>query len=248
MTIRLVFALAVGLAVVGIAPAGATQTERPGFEDAAPAGETGFDCGDLFYDDGTPEDAIFFGGGQAGESDHFLGVRFELADFSIVPGSVALTGFCVSNQLDLSAFGGPWPNEVVVVRDLDGLPDLDHPQRQATMLTGDGRGAFELQFESPWRIDEPVFWILVRGDPVHAGEDFNVESDQSPDAAGKSWLTDRGLDFMFQTEQNLMIRANIESARPDAVGVPLLSAAGLALLAGLLLALGAVTKSHRRLR
>lgn len=167
------------------------------------------DCGDLFYDDGTPEDAIFFGGGQAGENDHFLGVRFELADFDLAPGTVELTGFCVSNQFDFSAAGGPWPNEVFVYRDNDGLPDIDDPQRRSTMLTGDGTGAFELDFDTTWRIDDPVFWIMVRGDPINAGEDFNVESDQSSESTGNSWLTDRGLDFIIQTQQNLMIRANV---------------------------------------
>lgn len=167
------------------------------------------ECGDLFYDDGTAEDAIFFGGGQAGEDDHFLGVRFELADFELAPGSVELTGFCVSNRFDFSAIGGPWPNEVFVYRDNEGLPDIDNPQRRATMLTGDGTGAFELDFEAPWQVDEPVFWIMVRGDPIHAGEDFNVESDQSSEPTGNSWLTDLGLGFIFQTEQNLMIRANV---------------------------------------
>ena len=185
-----------------------------------------FDCGDLFYDDGTPENAIFFGGGQAGEDDHFLGVRFELADFGLLPNQVELTGFCVSNQFDFSAAGGPWPNQVFVYRDNDGLPDIDNPQREATMLTGDGQGAFEFEFDTPWRIEQPVFWIMVRGDPVNAGEDFNVETDLSSEPAGKSWLTDRGLDFIFQTEQNLMIRANVAAlpVPPAAEPVPVLGA------------------------
>ena len=188
-----------------------------------------FDCGDLFYDDGTAENAIFFGGGQAGEDDHFLGVRFELADFGLVPNQVELTGFCVSNQIDLTVVGGPWPNQLFVYRDNDGLPDIDHPQREATMLTGDGQGAFELEFDKPWRLGEPVFWIMVRGDPVHAGEDFNVETDQSSEPTGNSWLTDRGLDFIFQTEQNLMIRAKVAALPlpPPAEPVPMLSSGGL---------------------
>ena len=195
------------------------------------------ECGDLFYDDGTAEDAIFFGGGQAGEDDHFLGVRFKLDDFELSPGSVELTGFCVSNRFDFSAIGGPWPNEVFVYRDKEGLPDIDNPQRRATMLTGDGTGAFEMDFETPWRIEAPVFWIMVRGDPIHAGEDFNVESDQSSEPTGNSWLTDRGLSFIFQTGQNLMIRANVRRlpvAAPPApvptLGVGSLMLLGLALL------------------
>ena len=72
-----------------------------------PARGAAFDCGDLFYDDGGAENSIFFGGGQAGETDHFLGVRFELDDFGLEAGRVVLTGFCISNSLDLTAFGGP---------------------------------------------------------------------------------------------------------------------------------------------
>jgi len=204
----------------------------------SPAGDPpGLDCGDLFYDDGTAENSIFFGGGQAGEEDHLLGVRFELADFGLAPNQVALTGFCISNQIDLTVVGGPWPNEVFVYRDADGLPAIDAPQRRATVLTGDGTGAFEVTFDEPWRIDEPVFWIMVRGDPVNAGEDFNVETDLSSEQAGKSWLTDRGLDFIFQTEQNFMIRANIgpAPAPPPAEPVPALGAAWAVLLALLLI-------------
>ena len=70
------------------------------------------ECGDLFYDDVKAEKATFFCGGQAGEDDHFLGLRFELADFELASGSVELTGSCVSNRFDFSAIGGPWPNEV----------------------------------------------------------------------------------------------------------------------------------------
>lgn len=204
------------------------------------------ECGDLFYDDGTAEDAIFFGGGQAGENDHFIGVRFELADFELTPGTVELTGFCVSNRFDFSAIGGPWPNEVFVYRDNDGLPDIDNPQRHGTMLTGDGTGAFELDFDTPWRIDEPEFWIMVRGDPVHAGEDFNVESDQSSEPTGNSWLTDRGLGFIFQTEQNVMIRASIrrlpEVSPPRPV--PTLGT-GTLVLFGLALLLAAIRRARR---
>ncbi|GAB4179213.1 MAG: hypothetical protein Kow0020_15320 [Wenzhouxiangellaceae bacterium] len=203
-----------------------------------------FDCGDLYYDDGSAENAIFFGGGQAGDPDHFLGVRFELADFGLVPGQVELRGFCVSNQFDFSAVGGPWPNQVYVYPDRYGLPDLDHPQREATMWTGDGTGRFELDFQQPWTIDAPVFWIMVRGAPQHAGEDFNVETDQSSEPAGKSWITDRGLDWIYQTEQNLMIRAKIgeRSLPAPAQAVPVL---GRPALFGLVMLLLTVTLLRR---
>ncbi len=210
--------------------------------DAVEGEPPAFDCGDLFYDDGTAENAIFFGGGQAGEDDHFLGVRFELADFGLVPNQVELTGFCISNQIDLTVVGGPWPNQVFVYRDNEGLPDIDNPQREATVLTGDGLGAFVVDFDQAWRLDEPVFWIMVRGDPVNAGEDFNVETDQSSEPSGNSWLTDRGLDFIFQTEQNLMIRATVAALPlpPAPEPVPILGPGGLFVLLGALLALALV--------
>ncbi len=209
---------------------------------AALAGEQpAFDCGDLFYDDGSAEDALFFGGGQAGSPDHFMGIRFELADFGLAPGHFELTGLCISNQIDFSAQGGPWPNEVFVFRDLDGVPDLDHPQRQATVITGDGGGRFEVEFESAWRLDEPVFWLLVRGDPLHEGEDFNVETDQSSKPSGRSWLADRGIPFMVQTEQNLMLRATIRpTGRAGARAVPSLQAPAVGVLI-LLFWLGAIS-------
>ena len=235
------------LACLVIATGVDAQESRKGTTGGEPPA---LECGDLFYDDGTAEDAIFFGGGQAGEDDHFLGVRFELADFELAPGSVELTGFCVSNRFDFSAIGGPWPNEVFVYRDSDGLPDIGNPQRRATMITGDGAGAFELDFETPWRIDEPVFWIMVRGDPIHAGEDFNVESDQSSEPTGNSWLTDLGLGFIFQTEQNLMIRANVRSLPEGAPPrpVPTLGVGALMLL-GLAVMLTAFRLAqHRRAR
>ncbi|MEM1081677.1 MAG: hypothetical protein AAGH65_08865, partial [Pseudomonadota bacterium] len=98
---------------LAIAPLLANTAEGR-FEAAQSRGDNPLNCGDLFYDDGTAEDAIFFGGGDAGRPDHFLGIRFELADFNIPPGTIAITGFCASNSLSFS--GGPWPNEVFVFR------------------------------------------------------------------------------------------------------------------------------------
>ncbi|MBY6203943.1 hypothetical protein [Halomonas denitrificans] len=201
-------------------------------------GAAAFDCGDLAYDDGVAETSIFFGGGQAGEPDHFLGVRFELDDFDLEAGRVLLTGFCISNSLDFSAVGGPWPNEVYVYRDIDGEPDLGDPQRNATVITGDGTGQVEITFESPWIVDDPVFWIMVQGDPRHAGEDFNVESDQSLKPAGRSWIADRGVAFMIPTRQDFMLRATVEVLAGSAATVPALGVAGLLALAAVVLLLG----------
>ena len=216
------------------------------FDADTPRGDDPLGCGDLFYDDGVAEDAIFFGGGDAGRPNHFLGVRFELADFNIPPGAAELTGFCVSNRFDFTSQGGPWPNEVFVYRDLDGLPDIDNPQRRATMITGDGTGFFETDFDESWVLDEPVFWLLVRGDPVNDGEDFNVESDQSSEPTGNSWLTDRGLSFILQTGQNLMLRANIQPSRQATEAVPALHQWALGLLVLLFLVVAAYAHQHRR--
>lgn len=233
------------IAVLIPAIAGAGPAQGRG---AQPAGDPALDCGDLFYDDGGAEDAIFFGGGNAGDPRYFMGVRFVLADFDLAPGTVDLTGFCVSNQLDFSGQGGPWPNEVFVFPDNGGLPDVDNPLRQATMWTGDGSGAYEAEFVAPLRLDSPVFWLMVRGDPQHTGQDFNLESDQSSEPAGRSWITDRGLPFIFMTEQNLMLRAVVQPAgETDPVAVPILGTTAtwlLALLAGLVAAAGLRIRSR----
>lgn len=207
----------------------------------SPGRGSALDCGDLFYDDGVAENSIFFGGGQAGETDHFLGVRFELEDFDLAPGRVVLTGFCISNSLDLTAFGGPWPNEVFLYRDVDGEPVLSDPQRQATVLTGDGTGQVEVRFDQPWVVDEPVFWLMIQGFPAHAGEDFNMETDQSSEPANRSWIADRGIAFMIPTEQNFMLRATAEVLPGSAQAVPALGVRGLAVLA-LLMVLGVLLR------
>ncbi|NKI34255.1 hypothetical protein HFP89_03660 [Wenzhouxiangella sp. XN79A] len=243
----------VSIALSGSPDAGAAAAASllaDGPSSAMPRAEAGirgtmpFDCGDLAYDDGTAEDSIFFGGGQAGETDHFLGVRFELADFDLVPGSAALTGFCISNSLDFSAFGGPWSNEVFVYRDVDGIPQLGDPIRRATVSTGDGTGQVVVEFDAPWMIDEPVFWIMTQGDPIHAGEDFNMESDQSSKAAGRSWIADRGIEFMVPTEQNFMIRASVLRLPGNVTPVPALGVPGIALL--IVLMLGLAVRARRR--
>ncbi len=191
------------------------------------AAGAGTDCGTHFYDDGVPEDALFFsGGGHAGEPDHLFAVKYELADFAIAPGQMIITGFCAGNFLDFSAFGGPWPNEVFVYPDLDGLPDLDRPLVHTTMLTGDGQGWFTADFPEPLVIDGD-FWLMNHGYPPHAGEDFNMETDQSSKPAGRSYITDRGLPFIFVSEQNFLLRAilaaNPAPLLPAPRAVPVLS-------------------------
>ena len=109
--------------------------------------------------------------------------------------------------------------------------------RHATMLTGDGGGNFIQSFPSPALI-RGDFWLLNQGYPPHAGEDFNMETDIDSTPLERSYLTDRGLPFFFQTEQNLILRAFIEPA-PPSQAVPLFSTAA-ALLLILFLSLFAV--------
>lgn len=186
-------------------------------------------CGTHFYDDGSAENALFFeGGGHAGEADHFFGVKFVLDDFNLIPGTVQVTGFCAGNSFDLTSVGGPWPNEVFVYPDILGLPNLDRPLQNTTMLTGDGSGDFIASFDEPVVLNGD-FWLLNRGFPAHEGEDFNMETDQDSPPLERSYLTDRGLPFLFQTDQNLILRAFIELA-PNTRSIPTLSIGGYLLM------------------
>jgi len=71
------------LSLLMLAQAVLASTVEHRLGGTAERGEPPLACGDLSYDDGTAEDAIFFGGGDAGRPNHFLGIRFELADFGI---------------------------------------------------------------------------------------------------------------------------------------------------------------------
>ncbi len=192
-----------------------------------------FECGTASYDDGSPEDSIFFGGGRAGDPKYFMGVLFNLADFGLFPHQTVLNGFCVSNYFSFS--GGPWPNELFVFRDINGLPDLENPIDQATIVTGDGAGTLEIQFDPPIKLSGD-FWLIVRGDPMHEGEDFNLEIDLTDDASGHSYLTDLGINFLHQTGGDWLIRADLQGT--DVRPVPALGHLA-ALITALLLLFGA---------
>jgi len=204
-------------------------------------------CGTHFYDDGVPEDALFFsGGGHAGEPDHLFAVKYELADFGIAPEQMIMTGFCAGNFFDFSAVGGPWPNEVFVYPDLNGLPALDRPLAHTTMLTGDGQGWFSADFQEPVVIDGD-FWLMNQGYPPHSGEDFNMETDQSSEPAGRSYITDRGLPFIFVSEQNFLLRATLTAnpspPLPAPLAVPVLTGrTALGVLIAVLLAAAGFTR------
>jgi len=155
-------------------------------------GSGDFSCGNTGYDDNQPVSAAYFDGGMAGLPDLMYGVRIRLADFGLVPGKVELTGFCASNQLDFTGDGGPWPNEIFVYPDDGGPPDDGVVIAQATIVTGDGTGDAVITLPQPAAIDDD-FWLMVRGDPTHDGEDFNVEFDAGPNT-GNSYLSTTGID------------------------------------------------------
>jgi hypothetical protein len=169
-------------------------------------------CGNAGYDDDTAVNAAFFGGGQAGDPDSMFAVRFRLADFGYPPGGVRITGFCASNSIDFSGVGGPWPNEVFIYPDGGGVPDDSVVLAQGTILTGDGTGDSLVALPEPVVLDGD-FWLVVRGDPMHAGEDFNVEHDSGPNV-GASYISDgggiAGLTSSFDPDANLMLRVTLQ--------------------------------------
>jgi hypothetical protein len=175
-------------------------------------GSSKFSCGNAGYDDDEAVNAAFFGGGQAGNPDSMFAVRFRLADFGYPPGGAQIIGFCASNSIDFTSAGGPWPNEVFVYPDDGGLPDDSVVLAQGTILTGDGSGDSEVTLADPIVLNGD-FWLVVRGDPMHAGEDFNVEHDAGPNV-GASYISDglgiAGLTNSFDPNANLMLRATLE--------------------------------------
>lgn len=192
----------------------ATLRQRDPTPQQAAGGIPVVECGTHFYDDGTSENALFFqGGGHAGETDHLFGVMFLLSDFGFEPGSIVITGFCAGNRFNFTAIGGPWPNEIFVYPDNQGAPNLDIPLRHNTMFTGDGSGDFIGTFDPPLLI-RGDFWLANHGYPPHAGEDFNMETDQDSVPSERSYITDHGLPFLFQTEQNFILRAYLAMAPP----------------------------------
>ncbi|GAB4190080.1 MAG: hypothetical protein Tsb002_17750 [Wenzhouxiangellaceae bacterium] len=228
--------LAMGVALATTSPQILQQREAGSIDSNGDRGEITINCGTNGYDDGSAEDALFFGGGNAGNPDFFLGVMFMLEDFGLTPGQIELEGFCTGNSFNLTTVGGPWPNEVFVYRDIAGLPDLDNPLRQSTIITGDGSGDIIVNFEVPALISSN-FWIMSRGFPPHTGEDFNMESDQSSEPAERSYVTDRGLPFFIQTAQNLLLRAQIRIiGAPQAI--PTLSLYGWICMVLMLMLLG----------
>ena len=163
-------------------------------------------CGNAYYDDGTTEGTTWFGGGQAGDPDKMFAVRFNLSNFGYSPGDTQITKFCVSNQ---GAFqGGPWPNQVLVYSNRNGLPDTSRLLAQGTVFTGDGRGWYEVTLASPVTLGSD-FWLVMRGDPRWAGEDFNVDFDETQ-ASGHSLWSDSGVGSLRQDSVDYMLRATLK--------------------------------------
>ncbi len=159
---------------------------------ALPAPKTAvdaFSCGNAGYDDNVAAGAAFFGGGNAGDPDYMFAVRFRLADFGYGPDQALLTAFCAGNRLGYE--GGPWPNTVYVYPDLNGLPDDSQVLAEGTVTTGDGSGDSVVTLDDPVPLGED-FWLVVRGDPQFAGEDFNVEFDGGPNT-GSSYVSSAGI-------------------------------------------------------
>jgi hypothetical protein len=170
-------------------------------------GGGGSDCGNAFYDNGTTDTAVFFGGGFAGDPDYMFAVKFELADFGFTPGNTQITGFCASNQKSFT--GGPWPNEVFIYPDSGGLPDDSVILGQGTILTGDGGGWYEVTLSSPVTLNGD-FWLVNRGDSQWEGEDFNMERDIGP-SVSQSYLSGTGVaNLGLEEDGNYMLRATLQ--------------------------------------
>ncbi len=159
---------------------------------ALPAPKTAvdaFSCGNAGYDDNVAAGAAFFGGGNAGDPDYMFAVRFRLADFGYGPDQARLTAFCAGGGLAFE--GGPWPNRVFVYPDLNGLPDDSQVLAEGTVTTGDGGGDSVVTLSAPVTLGSD-FWLVVRGNPQFAGEDFNVEFDGGPNT-GSSYVSNTGI-------------------------------------------------------
>lgn len=186
------------------------STKRRGCEtpNARSAGLTGTECGNASYDSGVSDDADWFGGGLAGDPNYMFAVRFDLADFGYLPGDVEIVSFCAANQVD---FGGQWPNEVFIYLDADGVPDDSVILGRGTIRTGDGSGPSEVVLMTPVTLDGD-FWLVNRGDPSWAGEDFNMEFDDKPNT-GHSFTSSTGVSGLTLTDLgNYALRATLQAA------------------------------------
>jgi hypothetical protein len=172
-------------------------------------------CGNAFYDDDASASALFFvGGGHAGDPSYMFAVKFELADFGLAPGSTRISSFCAGNQIDYTAIGGPWSNEVFIYPDSGGMPDDSTILGQGTIVTGDGGGWYQVVLPTPVTLDGD-FWLVNRGYFEHAGIDFNMEYDSSS-AVGQSYSSGgAGIGGLAVSDRNYMLRATLQTGVID---------------------------------
>jgi hypothetical protein len=178
------------------------------------SGQNVASCGNAAYDDGVPEGTAWFGAGNAGDPRYMYAVWFKLSDFGYSPGNAKLTRFCASNQNTWT--GGPWPNQVFVYPDNAGFPDDSTVLAQGTVYTGDGQGWYEITLDSPVSLDGD-FWLVMRGDPRWAGEDFNMDFD-STSASGQSLVSEAGVAGLTLAPRNFMLRATLATGGGNGYG------------------------------
>ncbi|MCK5378431.1 MAG: hypothetical protein KAJ78_03465 [Acidobacteria bacterium] len=182
--------------------------EDLGWATSETCGEPVEGCNAL-YDDGNSSDAAWFGGGLAGNPNFMMAVHFRLSDFGYQPGQVEITGFCAGNDLDLTGIGGPWANRVFVYPDDSGRPDDSVVLGQGDISTGDGTGLVTVTFGAPVLLNGD-FWVINRGDPAHAGVDFNMEIDSAANV-GRSFVSGTGIAGLALTDSgNYILRANLQ--------------------------------------
>jgi hypothetical protein len=164
-------------------------------------------CGNAYYDDGTSVGYAWFGGGEAGDPNYILAVKFNLADFGYQPGKTEITGFCVASAYDT---GQVYPNEVFLYADKDGKPDDSKVLAQGLILTGTAAGDWIVTFDKPVTLDGD-FWLAARGYPPLGTVDFNVEQDAAPDS-GHSYYSTTGIDGLMPAQMgDLTLRAYLRT-------------------------------------
>jgi len=188
-------------------PSSTGTLTKAGTNPDGSGGGGSWDCGNAGYDNNIADGVAWFEGGMAGNPDMMFGVRFNLSDFGYTPGDVQITGFCASNQKSFA--GGPWPNEVFIYPDAGGSPDDSTILGQGTVRTGDGTGPSAVTLASPVTLDGD-FWLVMRGDSMWAGEDFNMEFDKESNV-GNSYLSSTGISGLgLVSDGNFMLRATLQ--------------------------------------
>ena len=154
-------------------------------------------CGNAGYDDGVTSGAAWFNGSSADDPNFMYAVKFELADFGVLPGKTEISGFCAANQ-------------IFIYPDSGGLPDDSVVLGQGTIWTGDGSGSFGVNLASPVTLFGD-FWLVSRGDPQWLNEDFNIEYDSTANV-GQSYSSETGVaGLTLSTDGNYMLRATLRS-------------------------------------